>query len=95
MLWNVQANGVCKPHVEGAEKGAADSNAADIAQLPDLALELIFSAQLPNLARPACVCSLQLNDRNASCDCLSDTWLSEAVFLGVTSQAGLAHHWIM
>ena len=57
MLWYVQADGVCNPHKEEPEKGAADAIAADISQLPDLALELIFSARLPNLARPACVCS--------------------------------------
>ena len=33
-----------KPHMEGPERGAAACSAADIAQLPELALELIFSA---------------------------------------------------
>ena len=56
-LWYVQADGVCMPHVEEPEDGAAEASATDISQLPDLALELIFSAQQPNLARPACVCS--------------------------------------
>ena len=33
-----------KPHMEGPEREVAECNAADIAQLPELALELIFSA---------------------------------------------------
>ena len=70
----LQQAGLCsKPHMEGPENEAADSNAADISQLPDLALELIFNAQLPNLARPACVCSLHLEDRDATSRCISDT----------------------
>ena len=88
MLWYVQADGVCKPHVEGPDKGAAEATAADISQLPDLALELIFNAQLPNLARPACVCSSHLKDRDAASRCISDALSPEAVFLDVTNQAG-------
>ena len=74
MLWYVQADGVCKRHT-------AEASAADISHLPDLALELIFSAQLPNLARPACVCSVHLDDQR----CNSNTLLSEPSLIGGTS----------
>ena len=66
MLWYVQADGVCMPHVEVPDQGAAEASATDISQLPDLALELIFSAQLPKLARPGCVISVHLEDRDAT-----------------------------
>ena len=63
----MQQAGLCsRPHEERFDKGAAEANAADISQLPDLALELIFSSQLPNLARPACVCSLHINDQRCN-----------------------------
>ena len=45
MLWYVQADGVCKPHTEEPEEGAAEASAADISQLPNLLRRL--SAHTP------------------------------------------------